>query len=127
MGGLFGVLFVLGRIQAPKSVHLKHLLGGFVFGSNFGAILGQIKEVCGSKNIVFALKGLQKSHVHLSWIFDHFGLHLGGHSGAVWDPKLAFDSPRAARGAEKGGPETRSNFDAKNNQKRDGWTGGKDD
>ena len=75
--GLFGVLFALGRRQAPKSVNLKHLLGGFVFGSNFGAILNQIEEVCGSKNIVFALKGLQKSHFHLSWILDHFGLHLG--------------------------------------------------
>ena len=117
MGGLFGVFFILGGLQAQTSSNLKHLLGGFVSSSDFSQILGQIKEVCGSKNMVFALEGLQKSHFHLSWIFDHFGLHFGGHSGAVWDPKLAFDSPRAARGAEKGGLETRSEKGAKKYRK----------
>ena len=94
-GSLFGVLFALGGFQAQESINLKHLLEVFAFGSDFGVILGQIKEVCGSKNMVFALEGLQKSNFDLSWIFDHLGFHFGGHSGAVWGPKLPFDSPRA--------------------------------
>ena len=98
---------------------MKHLLGGFAFGSDFGVILGQIKEVCGSKNMVFALEGLQKSDFDLSWIFEHLGLHLGGHSGAIWGPKLPFDSPSGARGAEKGGPKKRSDFDVEKGAKRD--------
>ena len=71
-------------------------------------ILDQIKEVGGSKNMVS--EGLQKSNFDLSWIFDNLRLHLGVHSEAIWGPRLPFDSPSGARGAEKGGPEKRSDF-----------------
>ena len=54
LGGHLGVFFALGRVQAQRSVNLKHLLGGFVFGSDCGAMFGQIVDVCGRKNIDFA-------------------------------------------------------------------------
>ena len=56
-GGLFGVFFVLGHVQAQRSVNLKHLLGGFVFGSDYGTFFCQIMDVCGRKNIDFVGRG----------------------------------------------------------------------
>ena len=80
--------------------------------------------------MVFALEGLQKSNFDLSWIFDHLGLHfLGGHSGAIWGPKLPFDSPIGAWGAEKVCPKKRSNFDVEKGAKRErehAWSKGGD-
>ena len=89
LGGLFGVFFALGHVQAQRSVNLKHLLGGFVFGSDYGTFFGQVMDVCGRKNIDFAWEGLQKSNICPSWFFDHFGSHFGGHFGDVWGPEVA--------------------------------------
>ena len=108
LGVSFWSLFRSWRPPGPRKHQFEATFGGgFAFGSDFGVILGQLKDVCGSQNIVSALEMLQKSHFHLSWIFDRFGLHLEGHSGAIWGPKLPFDSPSGTRGAENGGVQKR--------------------
>ena len=58
---LLGVFFALGFVWTPTTTNLRCLFAGFVFGSDFGAILAQIVGVGGvAKITLFALGGVAK-------------------------------------------------------------------